>query len=197
MERTANQQDVETRHATSLLIMEHRPKLNAFIRKRVANSEDAEDILQDVFYQFVKAVENSMTPIEQVSAWLYRVARNLIINRNIKKREVEMPVYQSDDSEDEIFNDFSEILFNSDPCPTPETEYLRSLVWIELDNALAELPPPQREIFELTELDGIPVKEISQTTGIAVNTLLSRKHYAVLHLRKRMRLLYEDIVYNA
>jgi RNA polymerase sigma factor (sigma-70 family) len=189
MTKPANTQDV------GQLIVEHRPKLKAFIRKRVANMEDAEDILQDVFYQFVKTVENTMDPIEQVSAWLYRVARNLIINKKIKKREVEMPVYHSDDSDDDVFEDFSEILFCNEPSPTPETEYLRSLVWVELENALAELPPEQREIFELTELDDIPVKEISKNTGIAVNTLLSRKHYAVKHLRKRLQGLYNDIVY--
>ena len=185
---------VETQHAASLLIVEYLPKLQAFIRKRVANSEDAEDILQDVFYQFIKTVENSMNPIEQVSAWLYRVARNLIINRSVKKREVELPVYRSNDSDDEVLNDFSEVLFSAEPSPTPETEYLRSLVWIELENALAELPPEQQEIFELTELDGIPVKEISEATGISVNTLLSRKHYAMRHLRKRLAGLYHDIV---
>ena len=90
--------------------------------------------------------------------------------------------------------DFSELLFGNETAPSPETEYLRSLCWTELENALAELPPEQREIYELTEFDGIPVKEISKTTGIAVNTLLSRKHYAVLHLRKRLAGLYEDIV---
>ena len=176
------------------LIVEHRPKLKAFIRKRVSNSEDADDILQDVFYQLVKTVENSMHPIEQVSAWLYRVARNLIINNGTKKREEELPVYRSNDSDEDVLTDISEVLFGSDTSVSPETEYLRSLVWVELENALAELPPEQREIFELTELDGIPVKEISETTGVAVNTLLSRKYYAVKHLRKRLEGLYHDIV---
>jgi len=179
------------------LIVEHRLKLKSFIRKRVRNNEDAEDILQDVFYQFVKTIENSMNPIEQVSAWLYRVARNLIINSGIKKREMEMPVYHSDDADDEVLSEFSEVLFSNEPSPTPETEYLRSLVWTELGNALAKLPPEQREIFELTELDGIPVKEISETTGVTVNTLLSRKHYAVKHLRKRMEGLYQDMIYTS
>jgi len=178
------------------LIVEHRPKLNAFIRQRVANREDAEDILQDVFYLLIKTVEDSMNPIEQVSAWLYKVARNLIINHGIKKREVELPVYRSNDSDDEVLNDFSEILFTNDTSPSPETEYLRSLVWTELENALAELPIEQREIFELTELEGIPLKEISQTTGISVNTLLSRKHYAVKHLRKQLEGLYYELVYS-
>jgi len=190
MNEPTKQQDV------GQLIVEHRQKLRAFIRKQVSNNEDADDILQDVFYQLVKTVENSMNPIEQISAWLYRVARNLIINRRIKKREEELPVFHSDESDDEMLNDISEILFSNETSPSPETEYLRSLVWTELENALAELPSEQREIFELTELDGVPVKEISGTTGIAVNTLLSRKHYAVKHLRKRLAGLYHDMIYE-
>jgi len=190
MNKSPEQQDV------GQLIVEHSPKLNAFIRKRVSNEDDADDILQDVFYQLVKTVENSLNPIEQVSAWLYKVARNLIINKGIKKREESLPVYTSDESDDEIMNDISEILFNNETSPSPETEYLRSLVWIELENALSELPPEQREIFELTELDAIPVKEISETIGVSVNTLLSRKHYAVKHLRKRLAGLYYDLIYD-
>jgi len=190
MNKSPEQQDV------GQLIVEHSPKLNAFIRKRVSNEDDADDILQDVFYQLVKTVENSLNPIEQVSAWLYKVARNLIINKEIKKREESLPVYTNDESDDEIMNDISEILFNNETSPSPETEYLRSLVWIELENALSELPPEQREIFELTELDAIPVKEISETIGVSVNTLLSRKHYAVKHLRKRLAGLYYDLIYD-
>jgi len=186
----------EPKQDVGQLIVEHRPKLKAFIRKRVSNSDDADDILQDVFYQLVKTVENSMNPIEQVSAWLYKVARNLIINKGTKKREEEMPVYRNENSDDEMLNDISEILFGSETSASPETEYLRSLVWTELENALAELPPEQREIFELTELEGIPVKEISETAGVSVNTLLSRKHYAVKHLRKRLAGLYNDIIYD-
>jgi RNA polymerase sigma factor (sigma-70 family) len=176
------------------LIAELRPKLKAFIRKRVANSEDAEDILQDVFYQFLKTVENTMNPIENVSAWLYRVARNLIINRRIKKHEEAWPVYHSDETDSDILTDISELLFGSEASPSPEMEYLRSLFWVELENVLAELPSEQREIFRLTELDGLPVKEIAETTGVPVNTLLSRKHYAVKYLRKRLTGLYRDII---
>ncbi len=191
MNKPVKQQDVEQ------VFTEYRPKLKAFIRKRVSNNEDADDILQDVFYQLVKTVDNTVaSPIEQVSAWLYRVARNLIINKGIKKREEELPTYRNDENDDGILKDFSEILFDKDASPSPETEYLRSLVWTELENALSELPSEQREIFELTELDGIPVKDISETTGIAVNTLLSRKHYAVLHLRKRLAGLYQEIIYS-
>ncbi|WP_080905884.1 RNA polymerase sigma factor [Parabacteroides sp. Marseille-P3160] len=179
------------------LIVEYQPRLKAFIRKNVANKEDADDILQDVFYQLVKTVDNTMNPIEQVAAWLYRVARNTIINKGIKKHEEELPVYRNDGSDDEMLNDFSKLMFdNNETSPSPETEYLRSLVWVELENALSELPPEQREVFELTELDGLSVKEISQTTGVPVNTLLSRKHYAVKHLRKRLSGLYADILYS-
>jgi len=186
--------ELTERQDAGKLIAEYQPRLKAFIRKRISNREDAEDILQDVFYQLTKAVANVLNPIEQVEAWLYRVTRNMIINYWTKKRDGELPVYINDDEENIMLEDFSEIMFNDEVSPSPETEYLHSLVWTELENALAELPPEQREIYELTELDGIPMKEIAQTTGIPVNTLLSRKHYAILHLRKRMRQLYEDII---
>lgn len=177
------------------LIVEYQPQLKSFIRRRVDNTEEVEDILQDVFYQLVKTVNTAINPtIEQVAAWLYRVARNTIINHGVKKREEAMPVCRNDENDDEMLKDFSEALFSNETSPSPEMEYLRSLVWEELETAFAELPPEQREIFELTELDGIPVKEIARAINIPVNTLLSRKHYAVLHLRKRMKQLYEDIV---
>ncbi|MDR2064369.1 MAG: sigma-70 family RNA polymerase sigma factor [Prevotellaceae bacterium] len=176
------------------LIEKYQQRLKFFIRKRVSDRDDAEDILQDVFYQFIKTVNNAVDPIEHVAAWLYRVARNTIINYGRKKHEESMLVRQNSDSGDEALMDISEIMFNSELSASPEIEYLRSLVWDELENALSELPSPQREIFELTELEGIPMKEISKVTGIPLNTLLSRKHYAVLHLRNRMRQLYEDIV---
>ncbi|WP_280748554.1 RNA polymerase sigma factor [Parabacteroides sp. PF5-9] len=175
------------------IITDHQSQLKSFIRKRVSNKEDAEDILQDVFYQLVKAIENTASPIEQVTAWLYRVTRNTIINKGKKRTEDAFPV-SGDDEEDGIFKEFSEVLFNEDN-PTPETEYLRSLVWQELEIALSELPPEQREAFELMELDGLQAKEIAQTTGVPVNTLLSRKHYAVKHLRKRLEGLYHEILY--
>ncbi|GHT72785.1 RNA polymerase subunit sigma-24 [Bacteroidia bacterium] len=176
------------------LIAAHQPQLKSFIRKRVANKADTEDILQDVFYQLAKTVNTAMSPIENVSAWLYRVARNTIINKGIKKREVELPAYHNEESDDDVLQDFSEILFSNEASSSsPETEYLRSLVWMELEKALAALPPEQREIFELTELDGIPVKDIAETMGVTVNTLLSRKHYAVLHIRKQLAGLYADI----
>jgi RNA polymerase sigma factor (sigma-70 family) len=178
------------------LVREYQPKLKAFILKQVGNIDEADDILQDVFYQLTKTLRDTFNPIQHVSGWLYRVARNIIINKNRKKKEEELPVYQDDESDYELVKDFSEILFNNNTSDSPEMEYLRSLVWIELELALSELPPEQREVFELTELDGIPVKEISASTGVPVNTLLSRKHYAVLYLRERLGDLYEDIIYS-
>lgn len=186
----------ENRPDTGKLIEEFRPQLKAFVNKHIDNTSDADDVLQDVFYQFVHTVENTLNPIEHVSAWLYKVARNTIINRGKKKREEELPVYQGDDGDETILDDFSDMLFNAETSPSPEMDYLRSLVWIELENALSELPVEQREVFELTELDGIPVKDIAVTTGVPVNTLLSRKHYAVLHLRKRLSDLRDDILYS-
>jgi RNA polymerase sigma factor, sigma-70 family len=175
------------------IIKEYQPQLKSFICKRVSSKEDAEDILQDVFYQLIKTVDDTLNPIEQVAAWLYRVARNTIINKGKKKREEELPVAEYDE-DGSILKEFSEVLFNDDN-PTPEVEYLRSLVWKELGAALDELPSEQREAFELTEIEGFPVKEVAETMGIPVNTLLSRKHYAVKHLRKRLEGLYKDIIY--
>ena len=186
MNKPAGNENVEK------LVKEHQPRLKSFILKRVSNKEDAEDILQDVFYQLIKTIESNVSPIEQVTAWLYRVARNTIINKGRKKQEEELPVTKYDDGES-ILTEFSEVLFNDDN-PTPETEYLRSLVWKELEAALSELPPEQREAFELTELDGISVKEVANTLNIPLNTLLSRKHYAVKYLRKRLEGLYKDIL---
>ena len=132
--------------------------------------------------------------LEQVAAWLYRVVRNTIINHGVKKREEAMPACQNDENDDEMLKDFSEALFGNETSPSPDTEYLRSLVWQELEAALSELPPEQRDAFDLMELDGLPAKEVAKITGVSVNTLLSRKHYAVMHLRERLKALYDDIL---
>lgn len=175
------------------IVAEYRPRLSSYIRRRVSNKEDAEDILQDVFYQLTKTLGSALNPIDRMAAWLYKVANNTIINRKNKKTEKLLSSYTIDDENAESETEIAEILgFVNDS--NPETEYLRSLVWIELENALAALPAEQREIFELTEFDGLPVKEISQMTGVAVNTLLSRKHYAILHLRESLSELYDELV---
>jgi len=192
--KTTNQSENNKTGLVEKFVKEYQPRLKSFIRKRVPNKEDAEDILQDVFYQLTKTVEDTLNPIEQVSAWLYRVTRNMIINKSKKKKEEELPNHQYDE-DGFVLKEFSEILFNDDNS-TPETEYLRLLAWQELEAALSELPIEQREIFELTELEGLPVKEIAKTTGVPVNTLLSRKHYAIKHLRKRLEVLYNEMFYE-
>jgi RNA polymerase sigma factor (sigma-70 family) len=162
--------------------------LLGFIRKRVKSDADAEDILQDVWYQ-LSAVVNA-EPIEQTGAWLYKVATNKIIDKNRKKTEELLDLAPNGD-EDEDGPDFREILLTEGT--TPETEYVRSLFWEQLFYALDELPEEQRQVFIWQELDAIPFNEIAERTGENVQTLVSRKRYAVLHLRKRLKQLYEEI----
>ncbi|MDE6491292.1 MAG: sigma-70 family RNA polymerase sigma factor, partial [Muribaculaceae bacterium] len=143
--------------------------------------------LQDVFYQLARTSVDGLSEIERVSSWLYRVARNSVLNFWRKKREVSL------DTEDMICEDIAQSLFCS-PHDAPDTVLLRKLVWQELDIALSELPAEQREVFCLTVFDGMALKEISSATGIAVATLLSRKYYAVRYLRKRFHNLYDALI---
>jgi RNA polymerase sigma factor (sigma-70 family) len=167
----------------------YRERILKFIRSRVHQLEDAEDILQDVFYQFVRVED----PIEQTAAWLYRTARNRIIDRYKKKEDIPFSVFALiDDEETGDLSDIIDILSSDET--TPETQVLRTLILEEIAFAIDELSPPQREIFIQTELLNLPVKEISQKNGIPVNTLLSRKHYAIVHLRKRLKDLYADLI---
>jgi len=164
--------------------------LLGFIRRRVKNDADAEDILQDVWYQF-SAVINS-EPIEQTSAWLYRVARNKITDKHKKKTETLLDDMLADDEDyDDEAPDFKAILLTE--AATPETEYLRNLFWEQLFFALDELPEEQKQVFVWHELEDIPFEEIAKRTGLNTNTLVSRKRYAVLHLRKRLAQLYREI----
>lgn len=163
--------------------------LLGFISKRIPSREDSEDILQNVFYQLSK-IDLEENPIEQVSAWLYSVARNQIIDRKRKHKDVEMP-HASDDDDTGFIREFTEFILASE---APDTELIKTLIWEELESALSELPEDQREVFELTELEGFSFKEISEATGIGINTLISRKRYAILHLRKRLFELYEELL---
>jgi RNA polymerase sigma factor (sigma-70 family) len=163
--------------------------LLGFIRRRVKNDADAEDILQDVWYQ-LSAVVNA-EPIEQTGAWLYKVATNKIIDKNRKKSEELFDLNLQDDGDDEEGPDFRAILLTEGT--TPETEYIRNLFWEQLFFALDELPDEQKQVFIWQELDDIPFNEIAQRTGENIQTLVSRKRYAVLHLRKRLKQLYEEI----
>lgn len=169
------------------IVTEYTPRLLGYIRSQVDCPEDAEDILQDVFYQLARVSNEEGTEIGRMSSWLYRVARNSVLNFWRKRREVSL------DTEDIVCEDIASTLFCS-PQDAPDIVFLRSLVWQELEIALSELPPEQSEVFCLTVFDGMPVKEISTATGIPVATLLSRKHYAVKYLRKRFHDLYDALI---
>ncbi len=177
--------------SVSDIFKKYRSQLKNYIAKRVMSKEDGEDILQNVFYQLSK-IDLIEKPIEQVSAWLYSVANNQIIDRSRKHREVEMPYAKTQDDDELFLSEVTSLLMDEDA--SPETEYLRTLVWDELEAALSELPPEQREVFDLTEMEGFSFKEIAETMDIPVNTLISRKRYAVLHLRERLRTLYEELL---
>jgi len=166
-------------------------RLKGFIRKRVRTTEDADDILQEVYYQLLDA-DRMMKPIDQISAWLFTVARNRITDFYRKKKPEPMPEYLSETKGESLFAEMSDLMF--DNGSTPETDYLRSLVWTELDKALTELPEEQRLVFEMTEMKGFSFKAISEQTGVPVNTLISRKRYAVLYLRERMQLIYDELI---
>lgn len=162
-------------------------RLLGFIRKRVKNEADAEDILQDVFYQFI----GNTQPIDQVTSWLFTVARNKIIDRKRKhKPELLEDIYP--ERQDELSFDWTDIF--TEEKENPETDYLRNLFWEELNVALTELPEEQRSVFVMNELDGIPFKDIAEQTGVSINTLLSRKRYAVLHLRNRLQVMREELL---
>lgn len=183
----------DIKNQTLKLAFQHeKQRLLAFIRKRVPEKTDAEDILQDVFYQLAETF-NVLEPIEQISAWLFRVARNKIIDRYRKKKPESLEQYLNYGEDEESWN-LSKLLF--DPQDGPENTYTRTRMWDTLAEALEELPDEQKEVFVWHELEGKSFKEISETTGVTVNTLLSRKRYAVLHLRKRLETLYDEIVGN-
>jgi RNA polymerase sigma factor (sigma-70 family) len=172
--------------AISDTVKAYSKRLMGFIRKRVASEADAEDILQDVFYQLVGNAE----PIEQVSAWLFKVARNKIIDRSRKKQFLSLEGLLPEEEDDESF-EWVDIVM--DDQSNPETIYLRNLFRETLTEALGELPEEQRQAFVSNEIDGIPFKELASDTGVPVNTLITRKRYAVLHLRERLSDLYHAL----
>ena len=172
-------------------IEREQPRLRNFIRKRVADAGDAEDILQEIFYELVEAYR-LMKPVEQVGAWLFRVARNRIIDLFRKRnRETSRADVMALEENGKLVI-WEDLLPSSDAGP--EAAYARNVLLEELDAALDELPDEQREIFIAHELEGRTFKELAAETGLSVNTLLSRKHYAVLHLRERLQDIYDDFM---
>jgi RNA polymerase sigma factor (sigma-70 family) len=172
------------------IVAEERSRLRNFIRRRVPDPADVEDIVQEVFYELVEA-NRMLMPIDHVSGWLFRVARNRITDL-FRKRERREATF----SETELENADSEMLRLEDLLPSPEAGpealYVRSVLLQELALALEELPDAQREVFVAHELEGRSFKELSAGSGVNVNTLLSRKRYAVLHLRERLQDIYDE-----
>ena len=163
-----------------------KPRLWNFIRKRVADRGDAEDILQEVFYELVEAYR-AMKPVEQVGAWLFRVARNRIADLFRKKKPEPLG---GESAQDDGALQLDDLLPSADAGP--EAAYARSVLLDELDAALDELPAEQREVFVAHEIEGRSFKELAAESGLSVNTLLSRKHYAVLYLRRRLLRIHDE-----
>jgi RNA polymerase sigma factor (sigma-70 family) len=163
------------------------PRLRSFIRKRVLDTGDAEDVLQDVFYELTQAYR-LMKPVEQVTAWMYRVARNRITDLFRKQKAVSLSDSIAQDDDALALEDLL-----PSPDAGPDAVYARTVLFEALDEALEELPEEQREVFIAHELLGRSFHEMAEETGTSVNTLLSRKRYAVLHLRKRLQEMKESI----
>ncbi len=170
------------------VVKREQSRLRSFIRRRVPDPRDAEDILQDVFYELVEA-NRLLMPIEHITGWLFRVARNRITDLFRKKRPESFSDAAVTDEDDELL--LLEDLLPS-PDAGPEALYVRSVLLDELELALDELSEEQHDVFVAHELEGRSFKEISAETGVSVNTLLSRKRYAVLHLRKRLQSIYDE-----
>jgi RNA polymerase sigma factor (sigma-70 family) len=166
-------------------------RLRNFIRKRVSDEADAEDILQDVFYELIEAYR-LMKPIEQAGAWMFRVARNRIVDRFRRKKPEAFTGVKDPDEESGDSLTLEDLL--PSPDAGPEAAYARSIFMEELDAAIDELPEDQREVFIAHEYDGLSFKEISAETGVSINTLLSRKHHAVVHLRRRLQKIYDEFL---
>ncbi len=179
------------RNLTLQAIKDYGKSLLLFIRRRVKNDADAEDIMQDVWYQLSTVV--NADPIEQTGAWLYRVARNKITDKYRKRIEwlLDDLLPEDNDGEGETDSGWMDMLMSE--SKTPESEYIRNLFWEELFTALDELPAEQKQVFIWQELEHKTFDEIAEETGVKVQTLVSRKRYAVLHLRKRLKQLYNDM----
>ena len=186
LDRMALEQD----QRISEVVKREQFRLRNFIRRQVPDPGDAEDILQDVFYRLVEA-NRLLMPIEHVTGWLFRVARNRITDLFRKKEPENFSDLEVADEDDEV-SQFEDLL--PSPDAGPEALYARKILLDELQRALAELPKEQRVVFIAHEFEGRSFKEIAAETGVSLNTLLSRKRYAVLHLRERLQRVYEDFV---
>ena len=180
---------LEREQRISEVVEREQSRLRNFIRRRVPDPRDAEDILQEVFYELVEA-NRLLMPIEHVTGWLFRVARNRITDLFRKKKPESF-------SDHVVANEDDELLRVEDLLPSPdagpEALYARSVLLDELELAVDELPEEQREVFVAHELEGRSFKEVAAGTGVSVNTLVSRKRYAVRHLRARLQGIYDEL----
>jgi len=179
---------IEQNRQIAEVVAQQQPRLRNFIRKRVPNNADVEELLQDVFYELVKA-NRLVMPIEYVTGWLYSVARNRITDLFRKKRPENFTDAAGNDEDGELLQ-FEDLL--PSPDDGPEAIYLHKLLLDELQLAIGELPAEQREVFVAHELEGRSFKEMSEESGVNVNTLLSRKRYAVLQLRRRLQSIHDE-----
>jgi RNA polymerase sigma factor (sigma-70 family) len=186
LERIAREED----QRISDVVKREQSRLRNFIRRRVPDPGDAEDVLQDVFYRLVEA-NRLLMPIEHVTGWLFRVARNRITDLFRKKEAENFSDLDIVTEEDELVQ-FEDLL--PSPDAGPEALYARHVLLDELERALDELPEEQRDVFVAHEFEGRSFKEISAETGVSVNTLLSRKRYAMLHLRERLQRTYDEFM---
>lgn len=188
--RALERMTLEQDRRISEVVKRERSRLRNFIRRRVPDPLDAEDILQDVFYRLVEA-NRLLMPIEHVTGWLFQVARNRIIDL-FRKKEPESFGDLAVVDEDGDFADFEDLL--PSPDAGPEALYARNLLLEELELALEDLPEEQREVFIAHQLEGRSFKELAAETGVSVNTLLARKRYAMLHLRQRLQRAYDEFM---
>ena len=195
MEQTlsANSMTSQQDESISEVVKQEKQRLRNFIRSRVQDPLDAEDILQEVFYELVVAFR-LMQPLDHVAAWLFRVARNRITDRFRKKKPD-----ASLDTQPAIVDDEEPLLLREllpSPDAGPEAAYARSVLVQELEEALDDLPKEQRDVFIAHEIEGRSFKDLAAETGVSVNTLLSRKRYAVLHLREQLQEIYDEFVHE-
>jgi len=183
--------DPEREREIASEISRQRPRLRRFIRSRLADAAEGEDILQDVLAELVEAYR-ALRPIEQVGAWLVRVASNRITDHFRRKKTLSLEALRTDRGEPESEGELTLDDLLPAPRAGPEAAYARSVLLEELTAALEELPAEQRDVFVAHEIEGRSFREIADETGVALNTLLSRKRYAVLHLRERLGEIYQE-----
>lgn len=188
--RLSPEMSAERKVIVEQTVAAERNKLFNFIKKRVSDPGDAEDILQDVFYQLWQGYD-TIENVERITSWMFRVARNKIIDRYRKLKPVSFSEIERVRADDDVPLLLADII--GDTSSSPDDVYTRELIWESIEEVLAEMPKNQRQVFVWHELEDLSFREMSERTGDSINTLLSRKRYAVNYLRKRLQNLYNEI----